>query len=86
MKHIKVKRWFVMGADGDMVDGPYKAHRSAKAAMEEQPGYLKTPEWYHLEPQTYRIPAGNVGGMRAPGRGFSGWMQERDRNLFGERG
>lgn len=78
-----VHRWFVIGADGSTVDGPFRKHSQAKAAMLEQRDYLRFPDWYSLKRKTYRIPKGNVGGMRAPGRGQNGWMQERD-ELKGE--
>jgi len=78
MKEKSVTRWFVMAADGCLVDGPYKHKRGAKVAMIKQPGYRKYRDWYSLAQQSYRIPCGNVGGMRAVGRGQNGWKRERD--------
>lgn len=76
--NITVPRYFVIGSDGSMVDGPYRGRKPALKAMLDAPGYRQIPSWFHVEQQPCEIWREHEGGPRGAGRRLNGWMRERD--------
>jgi hypothetical protein len=48
-----ITRWYVMGKDESIVDGPYHSRGAAVDAMLEAPGYIHWPFWFRIEAHTY---------------------------------
>ena len=48
-----ITRWYCMGADESIVDGPYKTRGEAVEAMKAEPGYRHWPFWYRCVQHRY---------------------------------
>jgi hypothetical protein len=69
-----VTRYFVMGQDESIVDGPYEHRKDAVTAMWQEAGYRRWPFWYSIRVHRYTLDTVDGEFMGVPS--LSGWQLE----------